>query len=190
MCYTVVLRPHPSGVLPSWQDRLVHTLSARIVPCRNELLCILAGERILVVPPFEWARDGRVPVFNIKAAIETHIPVVVDLIYVGEIRVSALLLLHTCGGLYDPAAIRNHCSNRLGSSCSTHSVCKRCTAATTTAPTAAATALRPLSSTPSGVNSNGRERLLHRDSDLLDGRHMKLFARGKCSRALCLGSDD
>jgi hypothetical protein len=75
----------------------VHTLSARIVPRRNELLCVLAGEQILVVPPFELARDGRVPVFNIKAATETHIPVVVDLIYVGEIRVPALLLLHTCG---------------------------------------------------------------------------------------------
>ncbi len=190
MCYTIMLCPHLSGVPPRWQDRLVHTLSAWIVPRRNELLCVLAGERILVVPPFEWARDGCVPVFNIKAATEAHIPVVVDLIYVGEIRVSALLLLHTCGGLCDAAAIRNHCSDRLGSSCSTHSACKRCTAATTTAPTASATAPRPLSSTPAGVSSNGRERLLHWDSNLLDGRHMKLFARGKGSRVVYLGRDD
>ncbi len=85
MCYAVMLRPQPSGVLPRWQDRLVHTLSARIVPRRNELLCVPAGEQILVVPTFKWARDGRVPICNIKAATETHIPVVVDLIYVGEI---------------------------------------------------------------------------------------------------------
>ncbi len=150
-----MLRPHPSGVLPRWQDRLVHTLSARIVPRRNELLCVLAGQRILVVPPFEWARDGRVLIFNIKAATETHIPVVVDLIYVGEIMVPVLLLLHTCGGLCDAAAIRNHCSDRLGSSCSTHSICKRCTAATTMAPTTAVTVPCPLSSTPAGVSSNG-----------------------------------
>ncbi len=185
-----MLHPQPSAVPPRWQDRLVHTLSARIVPRCNELLCVLAGEQILVVPLFEWERDGRVPVFNIKAATETHIPVVVDLIYVGDIRVPVLLLLHTCGGLCDSAAIRNHCSNRLGSSCSTHSICKRCTAATTTMPTAAATAPHPLSSTPAGVSSNGRERLLHWDSDLLDGRHMKLFSRGKGLCVLCLGRDD
>jgi hypothetical protein len=190
MCYAVMLRPQPSGVPPRWQDRHVHTLSARIVPPRNELLCILAGERILVVPPFEWAHDGCVPVFNIKAAMETHIPVVVDLIYVGEIWVPVLLLLHTCGGLCDAATIRNHCSDRLGSSCSTHSICKRCMAVTTTAPTAAATAPRPLSPTLAGVSSNGREKLLHRDSDLPDGRHMKLFARGKGLRVLFLGRDD
>jgi hypothetical protein len=128
-----------------------------------------------------------VPVFNIKAATETHIPVVVDLIYVGEIRVPALLLLHTCGGLCDAATIRNHCSVRLGSSWSMHSICKRCTAATTTVPTAAAPAHRLLSSMPAGVSSNGQERLLHRDSNLLDGRHMKLFRWGKGSRVLCLG---
>jgi hypothetical protein len=185
-----MLCPQPSGVPPRWQDRLVHTLSAWIVPHCNELLCVLAGEQILVVPPFEWARDGRVPIFNIKAAAETHIPVVVDLIYVGEIWVPALLLLHTCGGLCDAAAIRNHCSDRLGSSCSTHSVCKRCMAATTMAPTAAATASRLLFSTPAGVSSNCQERLLHRDSNLLDGRHMKLLARGKGLRVSCLVRDD
>ncbi len=185
-----MLRPHPSGVPPRWQDRPVHTLSARIVPRRNELLCVLAGEQILVVPPFEWARDGRVPVFNIKAATETYIPVVVDHIYVGEIRVPALLLLHTCEGLCDANAIRNHCSDRLGSSCSTHSVCKRCTAATTMAPTAAMITHRPLSSTPAGVSSNGQERLLHWDSNLLDGQHVKLLARGKGSHVLCLGRDN
>jgi hypothetical protein len=190
MCYAVVLCPPPSGVPPRWQDCLVHTLSAWIVPCRYELLCVLAGEQILVVPPFEWARDGRVLVFNIKAATETHIPVVVDLIYVGEIWVPALLLSPTCGGLCDAAAMKNHCSNRLGSSCSMHSVCKRCMAVTTTAPTAAVTAPRLLSSTPAGVSSNGQERLLHWDSNLLDGRHMKLFARGKGSRVLCLGRDN
>ncbi len=185
-----MLHPQLSGVLPRWQDRLVHTLSARIVPRRNELLCVLAGERILVVPPFDWAHDGCVTVFNIKAATETHIPVVVDLIHVGEIWVLALLLLHTCGGLCDAAAIRNHCSDRLGSSCSTHSVCKRCMAVTTTAHTAAVTAPRLLSSTLAGVSSNSPERLLRWDSNLLDGRHMKLFARGKGSSVSCLGRDD
>ncbi len=185
-----MLRPQPSGVPPRWLDRLVHTLSAWIVPRRNELLCVLAGEQILVVLLFEWAHDGHVPVLNIKAASETHIPVVVDLIYVGEIWVPALLLLLTCGEPCDAAAITNHCSNRLGSSCSMHSVCKRCMAATTTAPIVAATAPRPLSSTPAGVSSNGQERLLHRDSNLLDGRHMKLFAWGKGSRVSCLGRDN
>jgi hypothetical protein len=60
-------------------------------------LCISACEQILVVPPFEGAHDGRVPVFNVKTTTEAYIPIVVYFIDVGEIEFFAPLL-HSGGG--------------------------------------------------------------------------------------------
>jgi hypothetical protein len=70
----------------------VHTFRAWIVPRRDELLGIFACEGILVIPLFEGARDGCVPVFDVESTLEA-----VYLIHVGEIRVAALLL-DTRGG--------------------------------------------------------------------------------------------
>jgi hypothetical protein len=75
----------------------VHTFHARIVPRCDELLGIFACEGILVIRLFEGACDGRVPVFDVKLTLEAHIPIVVYLIDVGEIRIPALLL-DTGGG--------------------------------------------------------------------------------------------
>ncbi len=75
----------------------MHTFRARIVPCRDELLAVFAREGILVIPLFEGARDGCVPVFDVESTLEAHIPIDVYLIHVGEIRVAALLL-DTGGG--------------------------------------------------------------------------------------------
>jgi hypothetical protein len=38
-----------------------------------------------VVPPFERARDGRVPAFDVETTTEACIPIVVYFIDVGEI---------------------------------------------------------------------------------------------------------
>jgi hypothetical protein len=75
----------------------VHTLCAQIISRRNGLLCISTCERILVVPPFEGACDGHVPVFNVKTTTEAYIPIVVYFIDVGEIQFFAPLL-HSGGG--------------------------------------------------------------------------------------------
>jgi hypothetical protein len=86
----------------------VHTLCAWIISHGNELLGILACEQILVIPLFEGARDGRVPVFDVKSTSEAHIPIVVYLIDVGEIQV-VVLLLDTGSGweLCKASAIQN-----------------------------------------------------------------------------------
>ncbi len=60
----------------------MHTLCARVLPRCNELLCIFVCKLILVVPFFERARAGRVPVLDIKAATEANIPIVVDVVHV------------------------------------------------------------------------------------------------------------
>ncbi len=75
----------------------MHTFCARIVSCRNELLCVSTCERILVVPPFEGACDGRVPVFDVEATTEAYIPIVVYFIDIGEIQFFELLP-HFWGG--------------------------------------------------------------------------------------------
>jgi hypothetical protein len=86
----------------------VHTLCAWIVSRGNDLLGILAHERILVIPLFEGARDGHVPVFDVKSTLEAHIPIVVYLIDVGEIWVAVLLLVIRSGRkLCEASAIRN-----------------------------------------------------------------------------------
>jgi hypothetical protein len=50
-----------------------------------------------VIPLFEGAGDGPVPVFDVKCKLEAHNPIVVYLIDVGENWVAALLL-DTGGG--------------------------------------------------------------------------------------------
>ena len=63
-----------------WQDRLVHPLGARVIPGINELLCILARERLLMICLFEGASHGGVPIFDIKSTRKTNIPIVVAFI--------------------------------------------------------------------------------------------------------------
>jgi hypothetical protein len=50
-----------------------------------------------VVPPFEGARDGRVPIFDVETIAEAYILIVVYFIDVGEIWFLAPLL-HSGGG--------------------------------------------------------------------------------------------
>jgi hypothetical protein len=93
----------------------VHAFCARIVSHCNELVGIFACEQILVIPLFEGAWDGRVPIFDVESASEAHIPIVVYLIDVGEIQVAALLL-DTGGGceLYCASLVWNQIGHYWG----------------------------------------------------------------------------
>jgi hypothetical protein len=75
----------------------VHPLGAWVIPRRNELLCVLAGVRLLVVHLTEWARDRHVAVINVESTQETHILIVVMFVHIEEVWVASLLL-HTRGG--------------------------------------------------------------------------------------------
>ena len=65
-----------------WQDRLVHPLGAQVIPRINELLCILARERLLMICLFEGARHRGVPILDIKSTRKANIPIVVAFINV------------------------------------------------------------------------------------------------------------
>ncbi len=80
----------------------MHTFYPWIVSRRNELLCISVCEQILVVPLFEEARDGRVPVFNVKTTTEAYIPIVVYFIDVGEIQFFCTAVAFRGGGCAMP----------------------------------------------------------------------------------------
>ncbi len=58
----------------------MHPPGARVIPRRNELLGILAYKRRLVVCLFEGAREGRVPILDVKSARETNVPIVEPLV--------------------------------------------------------------------------------------------------------------
>jgi hypothetical protein len=158
----------------------VHALRAWIVPSRNELLGVFACEQILVIPLFEGAHDGRVPVFDVESTSEAHTPIVVYLIGVGEIRVAALLL-DTGGGweLYYASPIWNQVGHRWGISSAAHGIRERHAAATTSASNSAATLTPTLTSTSRIENPHGCKRLLHWDGNLLDGRDTEWFAWNK-----------
>jgi hypothetical protein len=47
---------------------------------------------LLVVHLVEWARGGPVAILNVKSTRETHIPIVVPFLHMGEIRAAILLL--------------------------------------------------------------------------------------------------
>ncbi len=51
----------------------MHTLGAQVIPRRNELLCVPAGVRLLVVHLMVWARDERVAILDVESTQETHI---------------------------------------------------------------------------------------------------------------------
>ncbi len=70
----------------------MHPLGARVIPRRNELLCVLAGVCLLVVHLAEWAHGGRVAILIVKSTQETHIPIVVLFVHIGEIWVAISLL--------------------------------------------------------------------------------------------------
>ena len=66
----------------------MHSLGARVTSLRKLLLCIRPGECHVVIwlSPIEVARLGSVPIFNVKSARITHIPIVVYLHGVGCVR--------------------------------------------------------------------------------------------------------
>ncbi len=78
----------------------MHAFCAGVVSCRNELLCISMRERHLVVGLLEWARCGCVPIFDVKAAREAHIPIVIPFVNVRKIRLFRCLLLSTLIGVH------------------------------------------------------------------------------------------
>ncbi len=61
----------------------MHPPGAWIIPGIDELLCIFARERLLMVRLFEGARRGGVPIFDIESTRKTNIPIVVAFINVG-----------------------------------------------------------------------------------------------------------
>jgi hypothetical protein len=166
----------------------VHTFCAWIVPRHDGLLGIFAREQILVIPLFEGARDGHVPVFNVKSTSEAHIPIVVYLVDVGEIWV-AVLLLDTGGSreLCDASPVWNQVGHCWDCSCAMHGICEWHAAATASVSTAAATATPTLTSTSRVENPRGCKRLLHWDGNLLDGRDSEWFAWNKGTGVLGQG---
>ena len=73
ICYGI-LRPTPSE---TWELRLMPSLDARVPSRVDVCLCIIPIKPFLMVwfaPPL-WARDRRVPIFNVKPARVTHVPV-------------------------------------------------------------------------------------------------------------------
>jgi hypothetical protein len=166
----------------------VHTFRARIIPCCNELLGVLACEQILVIQLFEGACDERVSIFDVESTSEAHIPIVVYLIDVGKIQVAALLL-DTGGGreLCDASPVWNQVGHCLDGSCATHGIRKWHAAATVSASTAAATTTPTLTSTSRIENPCGCKQLLHQDGNLLDGRESERFAWNKGMGVLSQG---
>jgi len=166
----------------------VHAFCAWIVPHHDELLGVFAREGILVIPPFEGARDGRVPVFDVESPSEAHIPIVVYLIDVGEIRVAALLL-DTGGGweLSCASPVWSQVGHRWGIFSAAHGICEWHAAATASASAEAVTATRTLTSTSRVENPHGCKRLLHWDGHLLDGQDTERFAWNKVMGVLGRG---
>jgi hypothetical protein len=124
-----------------------------------------------VITLFEGARDGRVPIFDVESTSEAHIPIVVYLIDVGEIRVAALLL-DTRGGweLCYASPVWNQVVHRWGIFSAALGICKRHAAATSSASNSAATLTPTLTSTSHIENPCGCKWLLHWVGNLLDGR--------------------
>ncbi len=166
----------------------MHAFCARIVPRRNELLGVFACEQILVIPLFEGAHDGRMPVVDVEHTSEVHIPIVVYLIDVGEIRV-AVLLLETRGGwgLCYASPVWNQVVHRWGVSSAAYGIRKRRAAATTSASNLATTSTPTLSSTSRVENPCGCKWLLHRDGNLLDGWGTEQFSWNKGMGVLSQG---
>ena len=80
----------------------MHPFGARVISRSDELLRILARERLLVIRFFEGARHRGVPIFDIEPTRKTHIPIVVVFINVGEVGVPDLR--DTCVNGRDDAA--------------------------------------------------------------------------------------
>ncbi len=155
----------------------MHTFRARIVHRCNELLGIFGHEGILVIPLFEGARDRCLPVFDVESTLEAHIPIIVYLIDVEEIWV-ATLLLDTQGGweLCYASPVWNQVGHHWGGSSAMHGIREQCAAVTASTSTAAATVTPMLTSMSCVENPRGCKRLLHWDSNLLDGRDSEWFA--------------
>ena len=147
-----------------WQHRLVHPSGARVISCGDELLGILARERLLVICLSEGARHRRVSIFDVEPTRKTNVPIVMALVDVGVVRPPNLRLSRRNGRLErdDAASVWDHLSwdqlSRDANPCATlcpHVIGKwSTTASSTTASTSATWA----STSPS------RKLLLYRDS--------------------------
>ena len=148
MCY-ITPRPTPSEV---GELRLVHPLSAGIVPCIDPLPCVLSSESFLVVhlAPMCGTRFRCVAIFNVEPACETHVPIRVHLDDVRMWRVrrfgslpvkSSYLLIVSCSWrCHSPTS---SCHLRV-----LHMVCKRCGACTASSTTTTTTSTSTSSSSP------------------------------------------
>ncbi len=147
MCCTT---PHPT---PSevGELRLVHPLSAGIVPCIDPLPCVLLSVSFLVVhlAPMCGTRSRCVAIFNVKPTCETHVPIRVHLHDVRMWRVwrfgslpveSSCLWIVSCSWRCYSAT--SSCHLRVS-----HMVCKRC-ACTASSSTPRTTSTSASSSSP------------------------------------------
>jgi hypothetical protein len=169
----------------------VHAFCAWIIPRRDELLGTFACEQILVIPLFEGAHDRCVPILDVKSTLEAHIPIVVYLIDVGEIWVVALLL--DTGGSWElcyASLVWNQVGHCWGISSAMHGIYKQRAAATSSASDSAVTLPPTLTSMSRIKNPHGCERLLHWDSNLLDGRETERFAWNKGTSVLGRGRNE
>jgi hypothetical protein len=108
-------------------------------------------------------------ILNIKSTQETHIPIVVPIVHIGEIRVAILLLRgwDLCCDSFKSDELSRH---RLHGSRGLHVVHKW---VTTLSDPSASTALTALTSPTSCVEVTHRKVLLHGYGHLLDGRHLE-----------------
>jgi len=146
-----------------WQHRLVHPSGARVISCGDELLGILARERLLVICLSEGARHRRVSIFDVEPTRKTNVPIVMALVDVGVFRPPHLRLSRrNCRLERDNAPSVWDQLPRDANPCAT--LCPRVISkwSTTASSTTASTSTTWASTYPS------RKLLLHRDSQLLD----------------------
>jgi hypothetical protein len=183
MCYTTP-RPTPSEV---GELRLVHPLSAGIVPCIDPLSCVLLIESFLVVhlAPVCGTRFRCVAIFNVKSTCETHVPICVHLHDVRMWRVWRLGSLTVKSSYLWMVSYSWRCHSPT-SSCHlrvSHMVCKRCacTASSSITMTTSTSASSSSSASPistiipcAGIVTGSRLSSERGNVQLLDGGNMEV----------------
>jgi hypothetical protein len=121
-----------------------------------------------VVHLFERAREGHVSVLNIEATQETKVPIVVPLVFIGELRILHLLLYSLHGRKLPVAPNKkdNVAGHRYCGPCGVHVISKR--GLTLSSMSTSMFAPFTMSPTPS-VEGAHQKNLLHWDGELLDG---------------------
>jgi hypothetical protein len=185
MCYATP-RPTPSEV---GELRLVHPLSAGIVPCIDPLPCILSSESFLVVhlAPMCGTRFRCVAIFNVESTCETHVPIRVHLHNVRMWRVWRLGSLTVKSSYLWRVSYSWRCHSPT-SSCHMrvlHMVCKRCacsasssTTTTTSTSTSSSSSASPISTIIpcAGIVTGSRLSSERGNVQLLDGGTWKFAA--------------